>query len=219
MKKLLLSSLLLIAFTFTKAQTINSISNLPVSPTTNDQVLILINTTFGWNCVSDSFTYNIVGNAIYINMYQCLGMLSILCTKTDTVNVGQLTAGVKTVQVLIHTAQATPTCGPYGPPFPPTIMYTFVVSLFTDVTEAKNNFTLSVFPNPSSGNVYFKYNVSQNGQLEIYNLVGEKIKLYTLISGSNEVVIKDGELKSGIYFAKVITGNKETTVQKFTIIE
>jgi len=218
MKKLLLSCLLLIAFTVTKTQTINSISHLPVSATTNDQVLILINTTFSYNCVSDSFVYNIVGNQIYINMYQCLGMLSIICTKTDTVNVGQLTAGTKSVQVLIHTAQAMPNCA-YGPPFPPNMNYSFTVSPFTDVAETKNNFSMQVFPNPSSGNVYFKYNVSQNAQLEIYNLVGEKIKSYTLISGSNEVVIKNGELKSGIYFAKVITGNKETTVQKFTIIE
>ena len=148
MKKILLSSLLFLSFAIANAQTINSISVTPVAPTTNDQVGIIINSTFGFNCISDSFAFNIVGNAIYINMYQCLGMLSILCTKTDTVNVGQLTAGIKTVQVLIHTAQANPSCSIYSPPFPPTIIYTFVVSQFMSTQETNSSFSFSIFPNP-----------------------------------------------------------------------
>jgi len=220
MKKYLLAlTLALSCAFFAGAQPITGINHTPVAPTTNDQVGIIIDSQWPYNCISDSFTVNITGNQIQIYMYQCLGMLSIICTKTDTVNVGQLPAGTYTVYVFASYAQAQPTCSMYSPAMPTNVNHTFTVSQFVSVPEVKNSLSLDVYPNPSSGNIYFRYSASQSCVMEIYDLVGQKVRSYTLVPGSQQVVIREGELKSGIYFAKVLTGNKETLVQKFTIIE
>jgi hypothetical protein len=77
--------------------------------------------------------------------------------------------------------------------------------------------TFNVFPNPFDDKLYIAYNSSdtQRVQIELYDLSGKKIKTVSDISrhyGYNAITINDlFELKRGIYFVRVSSGNKTST--------
>lgn len=66
-----------------------------------------------------------------------------------------------------------------------------------------------VYPNPSTGLFTFSAGqvVFENGKIEVYNLLGEKF-LEQHISASADLVIDLSACPKGVYFVKIVSGNK-----------
>ena len=78
-------------------------------------------------------------------------------------------------------------------------------TITADVKESKELTSLSVFPNPTTGNLVFvsKENLDV---IVIYSLTGQKLKSFTK---TNTVDVS--ELRPGIYMTRVVAGNKTST--------
>jgi hypothetical protein len=219
MRKLLLSLAILFSAAIAKGQ-LNSISAYPNPATSNDQVNVVLTTTFAYNCISDSFNVVITGSQIQIYMYQCLGMLQIVCQKNDTVNIGQLPVGTYIVYVFISTAQANPSCSMYGPPTPQNQMYTIQVNQTTSAEQPTGpGSAFSIYPNPSGGALHFSFPAEHSFfTLVISDISGKEAGRYPL-NGSRELTIPESTFAKGMYFVKLEGNESSSLPQKLLISE
>lgn len=80
------------------AQTINSIQVLPASPTTNDVVRVIVNTSVNTSdCWVSYSSQSSSGYSHDITGYHCSGLLQSICTKNDTFLLGTLPPGTHSV--------------------------------------------------------------------------------------------------------------------------
>ena len=86
----------------------------------------------------------------------------------------------------------------------------------SEITENKNNISITVYPNPAKDNITITYNSIDNKKANatIHNIVGEKIKEITLNQNSNKININN--FNKGIYFIK-ITNSGNTILRKFIV--
>ncbi len=68
------------------------------------------------------------------------------------------------------------------------------------VKEVKQNKEFSFYPNPAKDELFLKYFSKESFQVEIYNILGSKVKTFTLNGGQANVNIE--ELSNGIYFLR-----------------
>lgn len=81
------------------------------------------------------------------------------------------------------------------------------------VNESLISGGMLISPNPTNGIINISFNtVPQNTKIELYNSIGALVLLETMSNKTN--IINMGELSSGIYFMKVLEGNKVVTVKK-----
>ena len=89
-------------------------------------------------------------------------------------------------------------------------------SLRTLAVGIRENFTnrnISISPNPTNGVLNISFNfISQNTKIEIYSSIGALVLSEGMNNKNNTINLSD--LSSGIYFMKVLEGNKETAVKK-----
>jgi uncharacterized protein YqkB len=64
----------------------------------------------------------------------------------------------------------------------------------------KQNKEFSFYPNPAKDELVLKYNSKENFQVEIFNILGSKVKTFSLFGGQTTVNIQD--LENGIYFLR-----------------
>src|SRR6185312_3822306 len=91
-----------------------------------------------------------------------------------------------------------------------------VKTSITAVQDLANEADFTMYPNPANHNVTIKFNVdqSQHVALEIYNILGEKVYDLNpgiLESGLHTILINGQNLKSGVYFVRLITENATAT--------
>ncbi len=87
----------------------------------------------------------------------------------------------------------------------------------------KNNFELSVYPNPSSATseVKFKLNSEEVVTLEVYNLLGRlvsTIESEKMTAGTHTIKLDNANLNNGSYFVKLTVGSTSAS-SKITIIK
>ena len=87
----------------------------------------------------------------------------------------------------------------------------------------KNEFELSVFPNPSSDNaaVNFKLTAEAKVSVEIYNIVGSLVSTIesgNKTGGTHTIKIDNSNLSNGSYFVKLTVGNT-VAASKFNVIK
>lgn len=68
------------------------------------------------------------------------------------------------------------------------------------VKEVKQNKEFSFYPNPTKDELFLKYFSKESFQVEIYNILGSKVKTFTLNGGQANINIE--ELPNGIYFLR-----------------
>jgi hypothetical protein len=68
---------------------------------------------------------------------------------------------------------------------------------------------LNVYPNPATTNIYVENNTGAT--IEIYNLVGQKVK--TVANANRNAVVNVEDLSEGTYIVKVIDGNEVKTAK------
>jgi hypothetical protein len=78
--------------------------------------------------------------------------------------------------------------------------------------------SISVFPNPSSGNMSIKYTLSKETsvKLVIYNIEGKEVKTITnnnLFEGTHIINFNTEDLKSGVYFIKLQTKTYQSGIK------
>ena len=86
------------------------------------------------------------------------------------------------------------------------------------VNNSDLNTELKLFPNPTLSNAKIKYSLykSADVSLEIINLLGEKIKTFSLgiqAAGQQEYLINLESLSNGIYFTKLKVGESSQIVE------
>lgn len=76
------------------------------------------------------------------------------------------------------------------------------------------------YPNPASEQAYVKYELPPayfNGELRIYSLIGQQVKVVSLEQAFGEVEIPTRELKSGIYFIYLVVDGKKLNSRKMIV--
>jgi hypothetical protein len=75
--------------------------------------------------------------------------------------------------------------------------------------------SLLLYPNPTSGNVYMKVNLSKiaDMNIEVFNVVGQKAASYVLknVGANQELRFDLSHLETGIYLMKISSGNTTVT--------
>ncbi len=96
------------------------------------------------------------------------------------------------------------------------IMY---IDASLSVNEIPFNDLVSVFPNPFSSSVTLQAeNLLKNATLTVYNSVGQQVKQIINISGQ-EIKLQRGDLPAGLYFIRLVQGNKVIAADKLVITE
>lgn len=94
------------------------------------------------------------------------------------------------------------------------------VNATTSVTEPKKSLSMKLYPNPASKELFVELDLKQKREvkIEILNLVGQVVDTYnsTDVAGANKHRLDVEQLKSGIYFIRIVAGD-ETVTQKVTI--
>lgn len=84
----------------------------------------------------------------------------------------------------------------------------------------KNNVNLSVYPNPVLDNLTINYNIAgdfNNAAIDVYDVLGQKVKTYILSNKKGQLSINAGELNSGVYFYTIKVGNKSIRTERVII--
>lgn len=199
----LLSSKLL----FAQFGQVTSVQIIPPNPTDVDQVKAVVEVMLGSSpCTLNNSVSNVNGNIIEISNFYCEGMLSMICNRTDTINLGTLATGVYSLDVNIATG-----CGPFVP-VDSSLSNGFTVSVFSgiDFMEKQNNF--KIYPNPIYNSIVnLQANSTHPYSFVCYNSIGVEVIGMTNISG-NQVINLPKE--PGIYFIKIIDYQSQTSILK-----
>jgi len=89
----------------------------------------------------------------------------------------------------------------------------------TDETGISNvaGAAVSIYPIPAKDVLFVTLDGSKHlTSLEIYNVVGQKVRTVSLLDGMKSVSVSVSDLKKGVYFMKVVSGNKEITTRTFS---
>jgi hypothetical protein len=87
-------------------------------------------------------------------------------------------------------------------------------------TNSKETGEVTVFPNPTNGNVIIRYNdeVSQaNSKLVITDMLGATVKEVVLPVGQTQLLVETANLPSGVYFYSINNSVKNSQTQKLII--
>ncbi len=76
-----------------------------------------------------------------------------------------------------------------------------------------------MYPNPNNGTMQLSYSLNDNetGYVEIYNIMGEKINEYKLLSGTSLLNIREPQLENGVYFYQVYKNDNKVYSGKIVI--
>jgi hypothetical protein len=115
-------------------------------------------------------------------------------------------------------------CGEYSVPDSESQISVFMpVSGIDDNPKLPDKIGLfTSYPNPFNASTVLSYNLPEAGNVEIsiYNLVGQRAAILCdnrQDAGRHRIIWDGGSCPSGIYFAKLRTGNKQSTIKLILI--
>jgi len=187
---------------------IDSLKIIPTNPTTNDLVKIISHTIFpSSGCPLTSSSVNISGATITVYAAHTLGFLTAICYSKDTLTIGILNAG--TYELTYHLYDTVPPTT-YDID---TINFTVQQSnglQFTDNSEQ----SIEIYPNPTTTeiNIRLKTHLVDRYDIEIYSVLGKKIK--TVREGKDTITIDISDLTDGVYFIIITSGHDRRWTQK-----
>lgn len=79
---------------------------------------------------------------------------------------------------------------------------------------------MEIFPNPFSESTTIKVTTPDNSAniiIELYNVIGTKVKSYELKQGENSVIVKGSEIDSGIYYVVLKINQKNVLFNKMIL--
>jgi len=76
---------------------------------------------------------------------------------------------------------------------------------------------ISVYPNPAKDVLFVNLDATKHiTSLEVYNVVGQKVKTVNLEDGLKSVSVPVSDMKKGVYFLRVVSGTKEIVTRTFS---
>ncbi len=175
------------------AQTIISTTISPSYPTTSDTITLITECMFpSGSCDGAAILTAGGGPYIYADAMHCMGMLSVICTDYDTVQLAPLPAGQYHYIFTLSAGHGIP-CTP-GIAVDDVDTISFFVDDATGIADpgSKNLFTVS--PNPSDGRMTIRNHSGEISQVSILSSLGKVVDSFIM----NET--KDIDLPPGIYF-------------------
>lgn len=153
------------------AQSINSLTVYPTQPGVNDSVYLIANCNFpAGSCDQHTQGASISGNVISAWAIHCIGMLSVICNATDTINLGVLPAGNYTANFqLDHGMMPSPCTAGIVPG--PSATTGFTVSLVTNATNVWNDHSGIEILIGSNGRT-FHFTHAANLRKAVYDMYG-----------------------------------------------
>lgn len=201
MKSILHTSALLLMFScissglFSQLPNIQSLSIIPVNPTTNDTVKVVAQTVFpSGDCQLSWSSLSISGGTIDVYAQHTLGMLTYICNSTDTLSLGKLESG--NYKLRYHLS-----CMPYPPNSDLDSIY-FTVQSFTGCEEINTPLPFSMYPNPTINIVDIQWPETTNDvEIIVTDMQGrEKLKLQ---SNGGQASIDMSRLAKGVYIIRL----------------
>jgi len=180
---------------------ITSIEIIPASPAITDSVYLVAHLSFSTgSCDQQSFSASVVGNNVVASSHHCVGALTVICSASDTVNLGVLAPGTYNVDLTLTSGAAPIPCTPgFAPDDNDTT--SFIVIAPTEIQT--HNFDFDMAPNPA-------YNELRISGKSIGDKSNMKVAVYTqdgklLIDAAlpQNGIVNVSELSAGIYFVQV----------------
>jgi hypothetical protein len=208
MKKCMSITLLLIlAFSVSRAQWINTLIVKPANPTTADNIQVIVDAMFPSAGCSDWYIagQSQLGSDFHFDVVNCIGMLSVICYNYDTIDMGNLAAGSYAVMVRLNAGSGSAPCSPSYQWRSDTVY--FSVSPWTGIHELQKDNGLHVYPNPALAGrctISLSDDICNDQQLGILisDMNGRTVKCSSVPAGSNELLI-NGDLQPGIYMIRI----------------
>jgi hypothetical protein len=167
------------------------------------------NVTIPSNCGLSGDSFSIIGNNAKLSVCYDFGVSAVVCTRTDTFDIGSFLSGEYNLEVLLL---AAPNGDCANPTYTDTSQLSFVVQA-NGIGDLNNN-SITLSPNPTTN------------KLTCTLLAGPKQAYYQVLSIDGKVLINNtaitqshfevdvSELASGVYYL-VLQDDKERTVKRF----
>lgn len=207
MKKLILLLGILTIVSISNAQTIMNITMSPAAPDDNDSITFYVELQFPYYSSGSSMVSSSPPTVYGVGSY-CMGMLTMIHDKTDTLKIGPQPAGSYSFIYVLSAGVGGPPC---SPPFVPNDQDTllFTVATSTGIVESgKSDF--SVFPNPSNGTLTIK-GAMQGEEFKLFDLSGQLVQ--TIVYQNEQMVMNVAE---GIYYLR---SEKSGITQKISLLK
>ncbi|HEX8517052.1 MAG TPA: T9SS type A sorting domain-containing protein [Bacteroidia bacterium] len=212
--RLLLASVLFTLKCYSQG-TIQNISVFPANPTTSDIVVVYADLQFSsMGCQVDNQGHTTSGSNTNASAHHCLGMLSAICNRTDTFNLGTLQAGPHIFQLTLSSGFGGPPCSPGIVP-DDTETFSFNVSLAAGISENTLSPVITIFPNPVVSSSVIRFSSpGSKGVIRILDVIGQEVQQMNF-SGP-EVPLDKHDLQPGVYFI-LIESDHQKAFSKFLV--
>lgn len=100
------------------------------------------------------------------------------------------------------------------------IVVKWTVRNITSLGENELTNKFSIYPNPAESNTTINFDEALNynqQNIEVYNIIGERVQKLTLANGTRQVELDTEELTSGIYFVNVIVEGRRVGSKKMIV--
>jgi plastocyanin len=94
---------------------------------------------------------------------------------------------------------------------------TFTASTVSVKSKQSKDQALVLYPNPVKTKLHVVLNVHSASQMVIYDLLGNEVKKMNVVANKSDYMFNLENNKSGVYFLKVLDGNRTLAVKKFII--
>jgi hypothetical protein len=221
--KIFITAIILFTSVAAHAQWINSITLIPANPTPADTLHFYADLSFpSGNC--DEHSDITIYSLPYIGVFSlhCLGMLTFICSHTDTFKFDPLPVGNYTFVFHVDIGELPSPCIANGPGATDSI--SFSVSSASSIPLITNgNHDLLIFPNPAGNTIKLQMSneilKTINKSLSIYSMEGKEIGNWKLEVSKQENEINISELPGGIYFCKIAAENTVSDNVKLIVIK
>lgn len=206
----LLGAAMICLFSVTlKAQlpNIESLTIVPVNPTTEDMVQVSCQSVFSSGGCPLTFS-NVSVNATTIDVFAThdLGPMAYICTSTNVITIGQLACGYYNLRYHLS-------CSPCPSGSDIDSVYFMVTSITGEAEIEKDSPEISIYPNPVFNEFSLPgLSLHMPATIIMYDLYGNQLK--RISSERNQTTTDVSMLVPGIYFVEVRSG-KETYRGKF----
>ena len=193
---------------------IDSLVLVPVNPTENDTVQVVVYSTFpSSGCDQTDLQFAINNFSIIASATHSLGVLTVLCGSVDTLTLGQLNSGN---YELIYSASDSATSSVFD-----TDTLNFTVQQTAVIEKVNESFQFDIYPNPNEGNFNLKISHPiaigfENFKMEFFNILGKKVFSRQLKTGNEQLT---PNLSEGIYFCQILSENFRSEVKIIAVVK
>jgi len=185
------------------AQQITSINIIPATPADTQDVKVILSAEFGaGDCPLIASYYNISNDTLHLIATYDLGILAVICGRTDTIDLGLMSCALHTLHVqVVESGSGTGSVDGYRP--------LNITCTPTGIKEPGLMKKIYVYTDPITHELNIKYPGIKGASsvVSIINILGEKKYSSTEIQAGNVFIkrLDINNLAKGVYFVKIET--------------